>query len=71
MKARYIKVGWIEPTGIPIWHGCVTADLGDEHDAPTNEEMQRITFAAKMEFLKILRERKKVRKPSDKRSTDA
>lgn len=57
MKARYIKVGWIAPTGTPIWHGCVTVDMGEEYDAPTDEEMQRITFAAKMEFAKIIRER--------------
>lgn len=61
-KARYLKVGWIPPQPPPIWHGCVTVDMGEEYDAPTDADMQRITFAAKMEFAKILRERKRAGK---------
>jgi len=61
-KARYISVGWKPPTyaaGGLVMHDIVTADIGEDVDAPTSEDMQRIAFAAKMEWARIRREKRR------------
>ncbi len=60
MKARYIRVAWIANEGIALSRGSVTADIGEDIEPFTPEEMQRITFAAKMEVVRIMGERPKV-----------
>lgn len=55
---RFLTVGWKPPSGgTELLGSHLTVDIGDDREAPSFEEMERLAFAVKMEFGKILRER--------------
>ena len=53
---RFVTVGWKAPTGAALLFDAVTADVGRDHDPPTAIEMQRLAYAVKREWWKIVRE---------------
>jgi len=63
MEEFILRVAWSCTPDHRIRRGEVMADIGLPPPNPplTNEEMQKITFAAKMETLRCLRRRKKTR----------
>jgi hypothetical protein len=54
-----IAVAWIPASGEQIMHDRVTADIGVIDPPFTSAEMQQITYAAKMECVRILMRRAK------------
>jgi hypothetical protein len=61
MERFLVRVSWACGPDHFVRRGEVYADVGIEAPTPplTNAEMERITFAAKMEVLKCLRARKR------------
>jgi hypothetical protein len=56
LRMRFITVGWKSPTGPALLFDAVTADIGLDYDPPSATEMQRLAYAVKREWWKIVRE---------------
>jgi hypothetical protein len=61
MEEFLVRVSWSCSPNHAVRCGEVTADVGVAPPTPplTNEEMEQVMFAAKMQVLKCLRTRKK------------